>query len=432
MVIFYLLNYSIVQILLILATFIIMKPMEDTPTTSIIEPYKKTANEVFGFLIGLPQILSRFVFQQIVKEAYAIAQYQLKEDVIKQLSTALSRSYSFAAPDSATEYLSSYTGIEKSKLINEMIIDGNKLSAVLSEGSYDRLFHNDNLIRACECFTFKGINCNELEGERWERLENIIKTDKGKDMLLSGNCLCESENCFFKLGYETQYLKDEEEYDKLIFRLYCNGEILDTIFECIWENNNNLISQALYNRLLDECKINKFLSKITEYRYNYLRINIKNGWLYREFPYIEEEKKTGIKGLGIIPEKDDKFYHDIASKYTLLYQNLNDPENGMDMDKEMKNSDFIKMLSNDENVLPMNVPTWDLYKVSAFAGCLYNHSGIRNKIAEKTFYGKFEQCLKAKKRPKTNTIRGYNQQKGDKFTEYYKVFEDLFKNCGII
>lgn len=404
--------------------------MKDTTAPISIEPYKKTANAVFGFLTGLPQILSRIIFQRIVQEAYEIAQYQLKEDMVNQLSAALSSSYTFFAPESAIEYLSAYTGIERSKLINETINDANKLSAALSERPYERLLNQDNLVRACECFTFKKLDCDELGGERWDRLENMIKANNGKEFLLAGDSFCESENCFFKLGYETQYLKDEEEYDKLIFRLYCNGEILDTIFECIWENNNNLISQALYQRLLNECKTNKHLSKIAENRYNYLRINIKNNWLYREFPYEKEIRRTGIKGLGIIPGKDDKSYHDIVPKYHLLYKILHETE-GMDMDKEMVLRDFINMLTNNNNVLPMNVPTWDRDKVSAFAGCLYNHSGIRNDIGEITFYRKIKKCIVAEGKPNENTIKAYNKKSTGKFKEYYTQFEELFKECGM-
>lgn len=69
--------------------------MKDTTAPISIEPYKKTANAVFGFLTGLPQILSRIIFQRIVQEAYEIAQYQLKEDMVNQLSAALSSSYTF-------------------------------------------------------------------------------------------------------------------------------------------------------------------------------------------------------------------------------------------------------------------------------------------------------------------------------------------------
>lgn len=379
--------------------------------------YRDTAEAVYNYLFSLPEPLARYMFKQIILEAYDIASCYPVDEVIPQLAFAVSNYYNMAASDKAKAHLANYLGVDF-YTFEQIITNEEKLEKTLLASKRESLPPADNLVKAFKCFTYSQMLCNFSGFEIWERLDQIVESYK-KEKQPSQPL---DENCFYKLGYHTALFNNEEKQnDKLIFHWFCEGCILDIVFKCIWDNSNQQVAVAFYDNLMTACRSLE-LARICEKRFKVVK-ETRAGWPYVNFEREDSVKYINLPALGFLDKE-------VTDGYLMKCDNLY---------KDLLRGEFIKceltmfmnIFTDMENVQPI---VWlkDTCSLACFAMCVFNKAAIQKKYNNKqgSFLEHFVKCINIKSNVEGATLKCKKNKCAKKTNEQYeeyRQYEELFE-----
>ena len=387
-----------------------------------VEQYRDTAEAVYNYLFSLPEPLARYMFKQIILEAYDIASCYPVDEVIPQLAFAVSNYYNMAASDKAKAHLANYLGVD-SYTFEQIITNKEKLEKTLLASKRESLPPADNLVKAFKCFTYPQMLCNFSGFEIWERLDQIVESCKKEEQA----AIPLDENCFYKLGYHTALFNNEEKQnDKLIFHWFCEGCILDIVFKCIWDNSNQQVAVAFYDNLMTACR-SLDLARICEKRFKVVK-ETRAGW-----PYVKFEREDSVKFINSALGFLDKEVTD-EGLYNLKCGNLyNELRNSNFI--ECENTMFTNIFTEMENVQPI---VWlkDTCSLACFAMCVYEKAAMQEKYkTQVSFLEHFVKCINNKSNVDGNSLKCEKNKCAKKtynhyedYRQYEKLFEELLND----
>lgn len=268
-----------------------------------IESYTNTAIEVFDFIIKLPSPLGEFVFKRIIEDAYYIASVQQFEKVKEQLIESICISFqSSKNVDPVCKYLGI---LNHYKEVDGLVTDTDGLNIKLKEiCRFNQLPPIEDLLLAYPCFSFQIPGDDYIDNTRELIRGRVmeIEDDEGKS---TDNDFTGINNCFIKLGYQTLFEKWfcnclSPNYNEMIFRWYCKGELIDSVFDTIFKSGATSVSRSLWDMLVHKCEQHYYLSKITQQRFDYYRV-ISPKLAFYEFKYKGEKKQENIDIIASLP-----------------------------------------------------------------------------------------------------------------------------------
>ena len=233
--------------------------------------YLDNAKTTIEFLVDIPSVLSKYIFFCITAEAYDMATFFPMVEIKDQFITAvLENCY-----QRKTAYIKEvWMNLTTSSLLKEKINNCNFYLELIKNEAWWELPSLQSLNGCFEYFDVSDRNVVKWDLKCFplgQRLISTLRRD-GVNIYLSGDVFLETDNCFQKLGYKTQYINiynnDSDKYDKLFFRWYCMGEVLDIVLETIFSNRNIQLSKSLYCHLMEACKDNNMLAKLVQARYD--------------------------------------------------------------------------------------------------------------------------------------------------------------------
>lgn len=269
-----------------------------------IESYTNTAIEVFDFVVKLPSPLGEFVFKRIIEDAYYIASVQQFEKIKEQLIESICISFQ---PTESVYPICNYLGIPNHyKEVDSLVTDIDELNKKLKDiCKFNQLPPIEDLLLAYPCFSFQ-IPSDDYKDNTKELIRKRIiefEDDEGKS---TENDFTGINNSFIKLGYQTLFMKwlcdySFPNYNEMIFRWFCKGELIDSIFDTIFKSGATSVSQSLWDLLVRKCEQYYFLSKITQQRFDYYRV-ISPNLAYYEFKYKGEKKLENTDIIVSLPQ----------------------------------------------------------------------------------------------------------------------------------
>lgn len=305
--------------------------------------YLDNAKTTIEFLVDIPSVLSKYIFCCITAEAYDIAAFYSIDESKNQFITAVSESCYKKKNGYIKEIWIKLTSSNKLK---EKIKYCEFYQKLINEEPWREL---PSLQSLNDCFDY--FDVSDMDDVKWnlnaiplgQRLNSIL-TNYGIEKYLEDDIFLETNNCFQKLGYKTQYLNicanDSDIYDKLFFRWYCMGEVLDIVLETIFNTHNTQLTKSLYYHLINACKNQNKLAKMVQARYDQMRLyrpGLKNIIFYEEQSesiyldneYVEKvEDETLPLGVGEIKYYSEEDYKKLFNR--LLTLNLLHPSTPTD------------------------------------------------------------------------------------------------------
>ena len=269
----------------------------------IIESYTNTAIEVFDFILKLPSPLGEFVFKRIIEDAYFIASVQQFDKVKEQLIESICNSFqSSQSVDPVCRYLGI---LNHYKEVDSLVTDTDGLNKKIKEiCKLDQLPQIEGLILTYPCFSYQINGDDYLDNTRELVRVRVMEREERKGNTIVKD-LTENDNCFIKLGYQTLFEKWvcnclPSNYNEMVFRWYCKGELIDSVLDTIYKSGATSVSRSLWELLVHKCEQHFYLSKITQQRFDYYRI-ITPELTYYDFKYKGEMKQKDIDIIASLP-----------------------------------------------------------------------------------------------------------------------------------
>ncbi len=300
-----------------------------------IMPYFNTAQYVYAFMTGvLTDLQSRYIFKKILKDAYEIATMYPTNEAVGFLLEIINNLPNCIKTEDKNRLIESlnFQGVQICvKTGNEIQFTHKSLTQ-----SQQQLPPIEHLVQEFKLFD-KNVYKDEFyypNLELWERLSRHIKDDDISAFLKQPVPDLE-RNCFYLMEFMIGFQKWNNEYvnvenedeltdnDKLYFRWYCLGEIMDVILDIIYTTPQLEISKSLYASLLNACKTTPQLNKVIKDRYvqlSKLRLLPENFICVNENKEIKKPKQQN-ECLGFIRD-DDKTERIEDSKITNLFSLL--------------------------------------------------------------------------------------------------------------
>lgn len=393
----------------------------DNKKKTTIKNYKDTAFEVYNFLTNLPEHLARFIFKRIVSEAYDTAMCYPVDEIIPQLAFSVSNYYNMAASDKAKTHLANYLGLDVYTM-ERVIQDTEMLTRTLLSSHWERLPDPENLVKSFECFSFKGMPCDIRNIDIWGRLDDIVIESETVDYATDFY----NKNCFYQIGYITALFNDRlDNIDTMAFHWYCKGHIMDVVLGCIWANPNIQVSDILYKHLLNACA-NHNIWLITKARYDIVK-KTKPGWTDNFFISDSGGKKTLVKGLGLLPYRNDKDFREKVKPFIDFSYKLKE-KGYIACSSDM----FVDIFSKSNDVTPIE---WEKDKKSlaAFTKIIFQNTLLFDMYNQSQFYNAVLKCIHIKeegieKEGQFNTLKTYFY---DTRPQDEELFTELIIDCGI-
>ena len=360
-----------------------------------IKSYFNTAEKVYAFMTGvLTDLQSRYIFKKILEDAYEIANMYPTNEAVGFLLEIINNLPNCIKTE------------DKNRLIESLNFQG--VQICVKTGDEIQFTHKsltqrqkqlppiEHLVQGFNLFD-KNVYKDEFyypNLELWKKLSKHIKDDDISAFLKQPVPDFE-RNCFylmeFMIGYQkwnNEYVKDENDdeltdNDKLYFRWYCLGEIMDIILDIIYTSPQLDLSKSLYASLFKECDKQPELRKVVKERYEIIskiRLYPDNFIFYND--EIEKEipqPKGQLKGFG--PIKIEINNNNIPTykiveeeKINLLFSNL--------VIKEIldaKDKEAFKAIVSDDYIIEPIIWKGNSKRLTAFIDVAYYNKGIDNK-----------------------------------------------------
>ena len=200
----------------------------------------KNAVSVHRFLMSIPMDIQRHIFWQILGDAYSQSEFLPDEEALEQLVRALSAHYY------------EYKWPVSELCDNLFATETKELAAILQAGNLDQLssalmadLSLPSMKALFKEFRFFFIQ-DSLEGYTEGAVNNLESMIV--EMLIQANNIDTKPklNAFEKIGYLTLMANifskrdhiDFELFISMFYRWYCEGQILDVIFDTIYNSKN--------------------------------------------------------------------------------------------------------------------------------------------------------------------------------------------------
>ena len=323
--------------------------MNDNPVTI----KAKRAISVFRFLSSIPKTLQHHMFYQIIEDANAQSEFLTYGRALRDLVTAIS---------------DHIFNDKETKKVCELLFPGNLSSKILTviqtgdfkkleDGSQMRLPEKKDILQVFAFFRWSGdgmLNLSNLI----ENVEELIAEVENENTHINVE-----ESAFEKLGFLTLMSNTLErpklEKKCLFIRWYCNGQILDVVFDTIMNCKITSIKRMLLNHVKAECMKDSILCEVVNERWNEFRTF--NRMLAHEISFSTmemQEDNEQVEPLGL-PDKDvlkaletkkpvaeDSL--DLTDGFTKLFNELKNE--GILKSEETSVTDFKKIFSNPDGV----------------------------------------------------------------------------------
>lgn len=292
--------------------------------------YLDNAETTIKFLVDIPTVLSKYIFCCITAEAYDIAAFYSIDEIKDQFITVVLESC----------YKKRQTYIKE---IWKKLTSSNRLKENTNKSDFNQELINNgpwldlpSLQSLNDCFDY--FDVSEIDDVNWDlnsfplgqRLKNTL-INNGIDNYLENDMFLETDNCFQKIGYKTQYINicnnDTDKYDKLFFRWYCMGEVLDIVLETIFNNRNTQLTKSLFHHLMNACKNQNELAKLVQTRYDQMKLyrpGLKDITFYEEKsePVCVQAAFVEVVEDEPLPRGIGEIEHYSEDDYQRLYQSM--------------------------------------------------------------------------------------------------------------
>ena len=386
----------------------------------------KKAIAVFRFLYSIPEDILKHVFYQIIQDAYAQCEFLTRERAILHLAYAIDA------------HININDGGKIKKLCDILFPESVVISSVLLKRDFEKISNaypqplpeKSKMLQVFDFFRHKGhIEIKPIE-------ELLIATrSKSLTPLVT-------ENVFDKLGFLTlmssilEKRPSTEHYQGLLIKWYCEGQILDVVFDTILNSNSFSIKRLLWNHLQNQCWKDCILCQLANERWNEFRTF--NRMLASELDFKtakKPEEEELVKPLGL-PNKDVLQALEKKNGFFLLYNalknmdildpnetTLNDFKSIFSNLDEDNNTNIRRVrfhMTNERKAASLIVYFWeDFYKT------VYRGNSVE-------FYDDLRKCIRIlvvrKKVEQDSSGKNTNIQNAD--TDLLKKFRDILRICG--
>lgn len=422
-----------------------------------IDRYVNNAIEIAYCVSSLESPLVEIMFRQIIRNLYAVCEFLPKEKKLKQFIHLICMNFSMSkdpekllllliSSDKLPKYFNeiknkksdvtedSEQTKEKRNDMMKFLDEKEVLMAEITESSIqareklnDLLFNvrNDEFcINDNEFFNYYNlftepivdkISLFNMKEKLYEKIKNLIKNNKS---VISDNTDTE---CTEFLGCQTLLSswfdsKDSsEKLDRMFFRWYCKGELLDVIIDAMANSDTHFIVKSFMQHLDEWCKDDSRLGEILQERYNLYR-QYSTRLPNHAFWGIEQKSTNSIEyvcALDKIPDLKGKDYDDSLGK--LYGRSI---RRYVDCDIQTFKSAFSG--SNETKMI-----TWleNVNDLAVFLSVLYNGKN-KNKYSEKAA----NIFLVKGKHPKSGALSQETQHK--EYDKKKKEFIEILNECG--
>ena len=367
----------------------------------LIRTNAKKAIAVFGFLSSIPNQLQKHVFYHIIEDAFAQSVFLTPHEATKELVTAVGAHIYFKKQE---DVLLRHIFPNSTDEIVSALQKGEYDSSTDGLGLYlpEKRLMND----AFPYFKWNGDGKLDFSNMTTE-VEELIKKhfDEQKPYY-------DEKNAFEKLGFLTlmmnvnkhlKYSEHATKYRSLFFKWYCDGQILDVVFDTITKSQITSVKRELLDYITERCLKDRRLFEVVNITWNEYRTfynMIANKITFKtEDTRVDDDAIERVKPLGL-PDKD--IYERMTQSdnygfrcfYTYLVQNqiLNRDET--------EDIDFINIFSDEKKNKTIKRVAFHLkYKYNVndlfhFIWQWYTEHCHINGEKKTDFFVRFKDCLK--------------------------------------
>ena len=357
----------------------------------------KRAIAVFRFLSSIPESIQRHVFNQILEDAFAQSEFFTREHALKDLCKSL-KAHIFNVKD-----LNDVCEILFPKDISTVV------STVIQTGDFEKLEEELpiqlpgklNMLQAFSYFRWSGdgeLDLSNMIGS----IEELIAALNGKVHAQEAN----DEYAFEKLGYLSLMLNSlerfeagfaDEKYRDIFVRWYCEGQILDVIFDTILNCKIISIKRWLWNHLVAGCEKNKTLCEVVNERWNEFRTF--NNMLATEITFVTFELEEGYETaepLGL-PNDDVLNVLKLKNGFEILYNEF--ITMGILKRDETSLNDFKMIFSNPDEIKEVKRVVFHMKfkqrvtSLLSFLLSIYHRKAVKLEV-KREFESRVRGCLK--------------------------------------
>lgn len=393
----------------------------------------KRAIAVFRFLSSIPESIQQHVFNRILEDAFAQSEFFTREHALNDLCTSLSV-HVFNVKD-----MNDVCEILFPSDVSTMV------STVIQAGDFEKLEEELpiqlpgklNMLQAFPYFRWSGNGKLDLSN-MIDSIEELIAA-RNRDVHAQ---VANDELAFEKLGYLSLMLNSlerfengfaDEKYRDIFVRWYCEGQILDVIFDTLLNCKVFSIKRWIWNYLVAECKKDKTLCEVVNERWNEFRTF--NKMLAAEVSFVTIEKEEGFETaepLGL-PNDDVLNVLKLNNGFEILYNEFINME--ILRRDETSLNDFKMIFSDPSETKEVKRVVFHMKYQKRTTGLLSFLWDIYRKAVElnkREFESRARRCLKI--------VEGTNIEEERKETERgryncdYKLIKEikdiLIKKCG--
>lgn len=360
----------------------------------------KRAIAVFRFLSSIPESIQQHVFNRILEDAFAQSEFFTREQALIDLCTALSV-HVFNVKD-----MNDVCEILFPSDVSTVV------STVIQTGDFEKLEKQPvqlpgklNMLQAFPYFRWSGDGELDLSN-MIDSIEELIAA-RNRDVHAQ---VANDELAFEKLGYLSLMMSSlerfedgfvDEKYRDIFVRWYCEGQILDVIFDTLLNCKVFSIKRWIWNYLVAECKKDKTLCEVVNERWNEFRLF--NKMLAIEMSFVTIEKQEGYETaepLGL-PNDDVLNVLKLKNGFEILYNEFINM--GILKRDETSLNDFKMIFSNPNEYNEIKKVVFHMNKENRMASLLLFFSYIYDKDDSKEEQTRFIE--KAKENLKIMIIR---------------------------
>ena len=355
----------------------------------------KRAIAVFRFLSSLPESIQQHVFNQILEDAFAQSEFFTREHALNDLCTSLSvHVFNVKDMNDVCEIL---FPSDVSTMVSTVIQAGDfeKLEEELSIQLPGKL----NMLQAFPYFRWSGNGELDLSN-MIDSIEELIAA-RNRDVNAQ---VANDELAFEKLGYlslmwsSLERFEDgfvDEKYRDIFVRWYCEGQILDVVFDTLLNCKIFSIKRWIWNHLVAECKKDRTLCEVVNDNWNEFRTF--NKMLATEISFITIEKQEGyetVEPLGL-PNDDVLNVLKLKNGFEILYNEF--IKMGILKRDETSLNDFKMIFSNPDEIKKVKRVVFHMKfqkRATSLLSFLWDYYRKAVKLEKRDFERRARECLK--------------------------------------
>ena len=359
---------------------------------------------VFRFVSSISDRLQKHMFYHIIEDAYAQSFFMAPQVAMKDLVKAISAHICYKTNEerllrelfanNTTEIVTALNNGE-----HEGVTDGIKLELPDKRIMYD----------AFSYFKWGGDGEPDLSHMN-EHIEMLITQFVEENKQKS-----EEENAFEKLGFLTLIINVNRrlskevlavKYRSIFFKWYCDGQILDVVFDTMMKSKITSVKRELLNRITEGCLKDRILCEVVNTKWNeYRTFNdmISERTRFKTEDTHSDDTDYAVERVEPLGQPDKDIFAKMKGinndGFKLIYSYL--VENNYLNKEETKDFEFIDIFTDSKDNKRIKRVVFHLefeYNVNNlfyfFWYWYYKDYCKNNKLTKKEFFVKFKNCLK--------------------------------------